>query len=607
MKRFAFCAVACVLSVSSARAEDEPTPLSEVVVTATGQPVSLSNVLPALTVITRDEIERAQVGDLAELLRFVAGVEIARNGGPGQVTSVFIRGGESNHTLVLIDGIRVNPATAGGAALQNISPEMIERIEILRGPRATLYGSDAIAGVINVITRVADGLHADAAARGGSYDTRDVAGSVSYGVGDHGIALSAQHEEIGGFPSCRGAADDRGYRNTTVNAKARSSIAGVSVGARAWDTRGQSEYFDFCGGTPVDQDFHNQVIAADAGVRPVAAWQSRLSISRMVDDIRQNQDNFLGQQDFVRTTRPRLAWENSLDLPHQRLSAGLEAAREQVDALQFGTPIHEDRDLFGVFAQDEIDVDRHSAVLAAAFHDHDAFGDQFTWNAEYGYRFPTETRLTTAAGTGFRAPDATDRFGFGGNPDLKAESSRSYELGVRQGIGASHSVELRAFWNDVDDLINVVCVSGCDNADFNDDVFLAENLDRFRNRGLELTYRLVRDSWSVHASGIRQQPRDRNSGARLLRRADKTATAGFAQTLGWFEYGVDALASGDRIDFGGARLGGYVLMNLTAGVRIGEHVRLLGRLENLLDRDYQTAAGYDQAGRSAYVTLRYSL
>lgn len=597
-----FVLLCAALAASSSFAAEEAATLSPIVVTPTGQPVPLSETLAAITVISRADIERAQVTDIAELLRYVAGVEIGRNGGPGQVTSVFIRGGESNHTLVLIDGIRVNPASAGGAALQNIAPEMIERIEVLRGPRATIYGSDAIAGVINIITRSPQGLHGDLTLRGGDYDTRDAAGSFSYGGEQAGVSVAAQHQAIGGFPSCSGTDQDRAFRNTSVSLKAQAKLAGVSLAARAWNAEGQAEYLDFCGfNTPLDQEFKNQVVAADASVNPAAAWRSTLSVSRMEDEIRQTQG-----ADFVRTVRPRVAWDTTLSLDAQRLTLGLEVAREEVEFLSFGTSNAEDRDLFGGFIQDELNLGSHSAVLALAWQDHDAYGDRATWNAEYGYEFPSQTRLIAAAGTGFRAPDTSDRFGFGGNPDLKPETSKSYELGVRQGIGSGQSVELRGFWNDVDDLISVICVAGCDTPAFDDDVFQARNIDEYRNRGVELSYRIVRASWSAQVSGISQKPEDRATGQRLLRRADQSATAGYTRRFGWFEAGLDVLASGDRIDFGDTPLPGYVLVNLTSGARLGEHVRLQARLENLLDKDYQTAAGYNQPGRSVYGTVRYS-
>ena len=147
-------------------------PIDTIIVTATRTEIPLSDSTVPVDVITRDEIELSLASDLAELLRFEAGIDIGRNGGPGQSTSIFLRRTESNHTLVLLDGVRINPGTLGGAAIQNIAPEMIERVEIVKGTRSALFGTEAMGGVINIITRSARSDYAEAGAGTGSFDTR---------------------------------------------------------------------------------------------------------------------------------------------------------------------------------------------------------------------------------------------------------------------------------------------------------------------------------------------------------------------------------------------------------------------------------------------------
>ena len=164
----------------SPRAQDSAAHFDEIVVTATRMPIARDRALAPMIVIGRDEIERSLALDLAELLRFHAGLEVARNGGPGQPASLFIRGADSNHTLVLVDGVKINPGTLGGAALQNISADLVERIEIVKGPRSSLYGSEAIGGVVNVITREAGGRQLTASAGGGRYGTREAAVSTDF-------------------------------------------------------------------------------------------------------------------------------------------------------------------------------------------------------------------------------------------------------------------------------------------------------------------------------------------------------------------------------------------------------------------------------------------
>jgi vitamin B12 transporter len=587
--------------------DNPPTALEPLVVTATGREIPVRDALAAVIVIPRAEIERAQATDIAELLRFHAGVELGRNGGPGTVTSLFIRGGESNHTLVLVDGVRVNPATSGGAALQNISPEMIERIEIVKGPRATLYGSDAIAGVVNIITRAASGRAAELRTRAGSFGTRDGGAFLAAGDGITGVALHAQHLESDGFPPRPTSAQDRGYRNTTANLRGQTRLAGLRLNAQVWNTQGESEYLGFFG--PLDQDFRNQVLSLGAALQPAKSWESSLAISRMEDQVRQNQST-----DFVRTVRPAAAWANTLALGGaQYLSFGAQAAREEVSAESFGAPITENRDLYSAYLQYEAAVGPHRALAALSGVDHDTFGSQVTWNAEYGFDLLAGTRLIAATGTGFRAPDATDRFGFGGNPNLEPERARSYEAGVRQELGRHQAAELRLFRSEVEDLISVECVANCADADPFNDVFSAVNVDEYRNNGVELSWHLELNGWSARASVLKQDPRSVarpdpcSGGERLCRRSDESAAASIVRRWGGYQAGFDLLAVGDRVDFAGAPLPGYALLNLTAGLEWARHFRLGARVENLLDREYQTAASFSQAERSFYVTAGWRL
>lgn len=575
------------------------TTLDPVIVTATGQATPITETLAPLLMLSREDIERAQANDLAELLRFFAGVELGRNGGPGATTSVFIRGGESNHTLVLIDGVRVNPATSGGAALQNIAPQSIERIELIKGPRASLYGSDAIGGVINVITRQpASGSTGELNLRGGSQQTWDGGVSAGY-AGDRGSAsLQVQHFTTDGFPALAGFSQDTGYDRTSINASGRIKAGTATLGAQFWDASGEAEYYGY---DPVDfsrvvvaQDYRNQVAAIDAALPLSASVDGSLRVSRMQDDIEQRQN-----EDFVETVRNAvdgaMVWRGQ----GQRVTLGASAIREQVRASSFGSAIREDRDILSLRLQDELSHGKHRAVVGASWSDYDGFGDRWDGSFDYGYDLTDSTRLVAAAGTGFRAPDATDRFGFGGNADLKPESARNYELGWQQRIGDRQRLDLRLFQSDVDDLINVLC-----DENFN---CTAVNVDRYRNQGVELTYTLHATDWTATLTGLLQDPQDRSTDTQLLRRAKRTAGLKLNRQFGAWYAGIDVLGSSERPDFGGATLGGYTLVNLSAGVQLHPKADLRLRVENLLDKDYQTAAGFNQPDATFYLGIGYRL
>lgn len=576
----------------------EPTQLDPVVVTATGQATPLAEALAPLIVIDREQIEAAQALDLAELLRFYAGIDLGRAGGPGQQTGVFVRGGESNHTLVLVDGVRMNPSTAGGAALQNIAPEMIERVEIVKGPRASLYGSDAIGGVINVITRRDDpGLQLDGSLRGGSDDTVDASLRAHY-AGERGRAgLQVQQLKTDGFPARQGFADDTGYERTSLNASGALNLGAATLGARFWDSHGNVEYYGFDPATfatvVLDQDYRNRIAAVDLSLPLTGTLAATLQGSRMRDDIEQQQS-----ADRVETVRrsadASLVWSPAGQ--GQRLTAGATFTREDVEALSFGAPIDEQRDVTALRVQDEWQAGRHRAVLAATYSDYSDFGDRWDGNLDYGFDLARDTRLVAAVGTGFRAPDASDRFGFGGNPDLRPEKARNYEIGVQQQLATGQRADLRAFYSEVEDLITVNCDANFD--------CLAVNVDEYRNRGVEVTYELAGSDWTATLTGTLQDPVDKATDDTLLRRARRSAALRLNKRYDRFSIGTDVLASGAREDFDG-RLGGYTLVNLNGGIAFTRQLALRLRVENAFDTDYRTASGYNSPGRGYYATLSF--
>jgi vitamin B12 transporter len=596
--RFAACAAA-LISLPLAAAEPQ---LGTTVVTATRTETVLDEVLAPVIVITREELQRSLAPDVASLLQFHAGIDIARNGGPGQVTSIFIRGTDSNHATILVDGVRINPGTIGGASIQNIAPETVERIEIVKGPRSTLYGTDAIGGVINIITRSYATNGFDAATGYGRYDTFLAAASGGFG-GDAGqLAFSANWLESGGFPARTFDDTDRGYDNMSFTLKARTQLGAVKLGARYWQAAGTTEYSDFIL-TPVDQDFENRMAALDATFEPTERWSSRVMVSHIEDELEQNQPDFAGNFALVRTQRNAADWQNDVRVgDHQLFTAGVLLTREQTDSTEGFAPFDEDTDAGMVFAQDRIDLGRHDLLLAAAYLDHETFGTETTWNAEYGLDVTSGTRLIAAAGTGFRAPDSTDRFGFGGNPALDPEHSRNYELSVVQRFGERQQLRLSAFRNEIDDLIVFVVT---DPATFEGQ---NQNVELARIDGVEVAYEYAAPGWRLRAEAIAQDPRNLTTGEKLLRRASESFTFAFARSLGAHEVGFDVLLSGEREDFGvpeQIELDSYALVNLYARFALVRGLSLQLRVENALDEQYQLVSTYNTPDRSVFVAARY--
>ncbi|MBL6749647.1 MAG: TonB-dependent receptor [Nevskia sp.] len=586
--------------------------LGPVEVTATRTDVPLQRELPETLVVDRAQIERSQATDVADVLRDYAGLEVARTGGPGQPASLFVRGGNSNYTVVLIDGIRANNSSDGSAALNNIVPEMIERIEVVEGPRSTLYGPDAIGGVVNIVTRQPGPAQLDANVGGGSFGTvqggAGLRGAGRLGDDAWGLSFGAQQQRATGIPAFAGAADDVAFRNRTLNGSAQLQVGGVRLEARAWDAEGNTQLqnavfdpntFAFTGRfTTTGEDFRHRIFAVQASTHLLPNWLSSLTLSQSEDRLAQNQSS-----DFVRTVRPEADWHNVVDLTQgNRLSFGLRASRDRVDALSFGSAFGEAKDSDYVYLQDEADAGRHHAVGAVSYLNDGGFGKRFNWNAEYGFDLFDATRLIVNAGSAFHAPTADDRFyPFAGNPNLRPEKALVYEAGVRQWLGAGHSLDLRLFRSDVRDLIEYVPPN-----------FTAVNIGHTRSQGLQGGWNYSGGGWTARLGLVWQDPEDRDAHAPLLRRARLSASGAVQRRIGRFDLGAQFYTSGRRHDIGAIDFlpttdGGYTTFGLSAGVRLLPGLRLDTRLENALNHRYQTAAGYNQPGSAVYATLRYSL
>jgi vitamin B12 transporter len=596
-------AIAAALVSSPVLAQDE---LEETVITATRTPVPLDALGAPVIVISRADIERSLATDVSELLHGQAGLELSRNGGPGQTTTLFTRGTDSNHTVVLVDGVRINPGTIGGAALQNIAPESIERIEIVKGPRSSLYGTDAIGGVVQLFTRGAARNGFSAGATWGSDSTQQLFADGAIAATDKlRFGFGGSYGASEGMPVFVASTSDRGYRNVTGRASLEfAATENFAVRARAWRAAGRTEYAeqDFFSGDFIDRssDFENSVYWLEGDFRNDDGLGVRVTASRATDDLDQNQDNF-GSFDFAHTRRNNV--DAQLDLPKQgshALSLGVQVSEEDTDALSFGTGFDESTSVTQAFLQDQFEIGRLGSRLAVGFVDHEDFGSETTWNAEAGLGFDTGTRVVVSGGKAFRAPDATDRFGFGGNPDLQPEVSRQVELSLRQKLGEHQQLSLSAFDNRIRDLINYVVL------DFETFDGENQNIDRARIKGVELGWSYAGEAWNARAELTLQDPRNEDTDTRLLRRSREALSVAVNRNVGKLDVGVDIVASGNRKDVGLVTLDSYTLVNTTLRYQLNDALTLQGRLENLFDEDYAFAEGYRTEGRNYTIGVRFN-
>lgn len=578
---------------TAAGAEEAPARLDDLLVTTpTRTATSVDEALSTITVMTRDDIERSQANRLSEVLRFVPGLDMVRSGGPGQLTSLFMRGSESNHTLVLVDGVRMNPATIGVAAVQNLPASMIERIEVVTGPRSSLYGTDAIGGVINVITR-RGASGGEFSARAGGDNEEQLAASVGFANEAWSLTAGIDTQRAGGIPTRSFTTDDRGYDNDSASVAVTRDLTNGSVSLRHWQAEGNAEYADFFG-TPVSQDFENAVTALEWQQQLRPGWDSTLIVSRIVDNIEQ-QDS----PDFIESTRTTVDLQNTIRLGDAHtLVAGVFAFREEAESLSFGLPFDEDTDLTAVFVQDQYRAGNIDAIVSLRLTDHDAFGSEWTWNGSVGLDVTPTLTLQAGGGRAFRAPDATDRFGFGGTPDLEAEISEQWQARGIWRPAEDWRFTLEYFFNDIEELI-----------DFDLATFTSQNIARAEIRGGELRGEWQRDGWRVAMSFVVQSVENAETGERLRRRPERSATLDAAREFGDLDVSLTVRADGDRTDFGfpsDVSLPGYVLVNAGLRYRLTDNWQLSAGVENLLDADYEPAADFRAQDRRGSIGLRYN-
>jgi vitamin B12 transporter len=607
-------ALALLALLSTPAWSDETAQLGDVDVTATRTPLIADQEVAPVIVIGQEQLKLAQGQDVVSVLRDYAGLDAAANGGAGQPASLFLRGTDSAHTLVMIDGVKINPDNGFGSALQNIRLTNVERIEIVKGPRASLYGSDAIGGVINIITKKAShGLQYGAHAGAGRYGSYDTGADVSYGEGDSAIGATADDYHTDGFPAVAGFPSDSGNQDRSLTAFGRTRLGGVDLGFNHWQSKGYTQYV----GTdanfnpiPADEDFQDATSSFDVGGHPVQAWRSNLDLSHMLDEIDQRQvDTFNTPPvpDYVHTQRNAADWQNDLTLSDsQLLTLGLYSEDEHTATDSFGSLYDESHRVNALYAEDDLDWSSQRLVLAGRDTHDQEFGNHFTYNVDYGYDLSNSTKLTAGIGTGFRAPSAAERFGFDGNPDLSPETSSNYELGLRQKTGDAQLFTISVFQDDLDDLIVFQPQPTAA------DPFAGknENVGRARVQGLEVGYNVGLGSWAWDTQAILQEPKNLDTDALLIRRAKRTLTS----SLDWHDdrtsAGLNLLLTGPRddIDFNtGASTtdGGYALLGASVHRELAYGFAVLLRIDNLLDTRYQVASGYNTARRSLFLQLEY--
>ncbi len=608
-------------------AAEEPTELDQIIVTATRTAQTADETLAPVTVITREEIDRRQVNSVQEVLRGVPGLQITNNGGLGKFTGVFLRGTESDQVLVLIDGVRAGSVSNGTMAFEQLPIDQIERIEIVRGPRSSLYGSEAIGGVIQFFTRRGGGpLTPSFSAGGGSHATYKIAGGLSGGGGDGWFNLNASRIDTAGFNACRSTLaqpggcftfepDDDGYTNNSGSARAGYRFPnGLELEGYFFQAEGDTE-FDQADNPPFffppEEFFHNrsdfvqQVVGGKLRFSPLANWDVTLQGGRSLDEL--ESINNRTSTDVFDSERQSASVQSNLTLaPEQLLTVGFDYYKDLLDStVEYAETSRDDK---AGYAEYQGAFGDHGLVLGTRFDENEQFGGNWTGNVSYGYRFGELLRLRAGWGTAFKAPTFNElyfpRFG---DPNLDPESSESWEIGAS---GEVYAVRwsLSGYHTELDDLIaGVLDPATCPPPFF----FCAQNIDEARILGLEATAATTLYGWDLAANLSLIDPENRGNGPNrgnvLPRRTEQMFQLDLDRRFGRFSVGATVYGEGRRFDdvANTRRLAGFVLVDLRAGVEIYKGLFLEGKVGNLLDKEYETAEFFNQDGTNFFVTLRY--
>lgn len=600
---------ACALAYPFVPAQADDAQLGHVVVTATRQPISADEALASVDVIERDEIARAGHSGLLGLLASRPGVQMARNGGPGSSGSVFIRGANSGHTLLLVDGVRIGSATSGSPVLETIPLEIIERIEILRGPASALYGADALGGVIQVFTRKGrEGFQPSARVGVGSDGAREASATLAGGDERLRYSVTAGHERSDGFNARPDAQteqdrDDDGFREDYLSASVALDLGGNDELGASVLYSDMRNWFDAA--EPFDSYLDKRAESYGLHLRKqhTAEWTSTLRFGHSVDAL-ENQSSATMESRFD-TTQRQLSWQHDVALGGGSLMAAYEFLQQRVQTTSDyeKTRRHINAFLLGWGGE----FDRHHVQLNARHDRNSQFGSKTTGSAAYGYRLTPEWRAHASIGTAFKAPTFNDLYFpiecygawgcFGGNPDLEPEEALNREVGVaweRNGV----SVDLTYFNNRIKNLID--WSSG-----------IATNVGRADIQGVEASLSALLGDYRLRASVDLLDAEDEDTGDQLGRRARVGGALAVERVAGAWTWGVEWNGQGRRYDrvpnAASGRMSGYGLVDAYVHYALARDWSVELRANNLLDKDYELAKGFGTQGTNAFVALRYAM
>lgn len=573
--------------------------LDAVIVTATRTPTRVNELTSDITIIDREQLDKGGA-TLREVMRAVPGIEITQSGGPGTTMGVFIRGTNSDHVLVLIDGVRMGSATLGTTAFENIPLDQIERIEILRGPASSLYGSSAIGGVIQIFTRSGRGNPGKNFSIGyGSYGTTSLSAGTGYENDGLRYALQVGATNTNGITAIRNPRstsfnpDADGYRNVNLSGQFAKLLGpGQELGLKMFYSDGVT-HFD---SSPAANDYRIYSTLSSTSLfgrtRIGEKWGSQLTIGTSTDD--STSYTSANSQSVFRTAQDQMVWQNDIALPVGALMVSMETLQQRIN----GTTIFPvtSRNVNTLALGYQASADKHHFQLSARKDRYDLFGIKNTGYAGYGFDISREFRVTAGTGTAFKAPTFNQLyFPAFGNPNLLPESARNNEVGL-QYKGRQVQIGVVRFRNRV---TNLIVNAGTP--------LRPQNVGEARISGTTVTATTQVFEAEVSATLNYQDPRDATNNLVLPRRAKRFTNLNATRAAFGGKLGVELFSSGARFNDAAnlQNMGGYTLVNAYYDKPINMEWTAFVRADNLGNRLYESVRDFNVPGRSLFVGVRY--
>ena len=596
MKHLYLFILSCLVVLPSYAEEEE---VEEIVSVVSSVPQKKIETNTTIDVIEKEDLKKFASTNLISILSGYLGIDASSNGGPGQYASLFLRGSNSNHTLVKVNGVKINPSTAGGASISNIDPSLISRIEIGSGPFSSVHGSEAIGGIINISTFPEErdsSLQLSLSRGADNYRKESLQKNWLYKSNSYNVFLLKAKSE--GFPSLTSSSTDNGFNNKSLGGSYTSKKSKTQTDLSSWVSKGRTEYLDFLS-NPLSQDYENSIHSVNFKFKHKEPYLLYLNLATSKDLIDQNQFNYINQKDTTQTDNQNVQFivysPSDKDFSY---IVGYEQEKQKVNYSSFGSRFRKNIKTTSLFIENRIELNKSLLGINIRLSDHDSYGINKSWNIGYRTDFNQKWVFRFNSGSAFRSPNTAELYGYGSNLNLKPEISLGQEVALEK-IANDSIISLVAFNNKIKDLINF---------DFDENIL--KNIAQSTNRGVEVRYMWKNKTINGRFLLRYQNPKD-NLGLQLLRRSKRSLSANIYREFSLGTLNLNLSAFGKKRDFGNLPLPKYHLFNLSFVRQLSNQMDITLRVENLFDKEYFTASGYNgyyqNQGRSLWLNATYEI